>query len=45
MYHHFNILQFYVLPTHSIYVFCMDLEEGAIISMYSINWVVFITEI
>jgi hypothetical protein len=25
MYRQFNIQQFYVLPTHCIYVFCLDL--------------------
>ena len=37
-------IQFYVLPTHCIYVFCVDLRQTAIISLYSINWLVFITE-
>ena len=41
MYHQFNIQQFHVLPTHCIYVFCVDLRT---ISLYSINWLVFITE-
>jgi len=36
MYHQFNIHQFYVLPTHSIYVFSVDLRT-AIISLYYIN--------
>ena len=96
MYHQFNIQQLYVLPTHCIYVFCVDLrtnsdyfpiqrklagfynregvcllrgadwvfvynstfcphsvfmcfvwisEQKAIISLYSINWLVFITDI
>ena len=40
----FNIQQFYVLPTQFIYVFCVDLRTTAIISLYSINWLVFITE-
>ena len=39
-----NIQQFYVLPTQCIYVFCVDLRTTAIISLYSINWLVFITE-
>jgi len=26
MYHEFNFQQFYFLPTHSIYVFCVDLR-------------------
>jgi len=29
MYHKFNIQQFYVLPTHCIYVFCMDLRTNS----------------
>jgi len=44
MYHQFNIQQFYVLPTQCIYVFCVDLRKAAIISLYSIKWLVFITE-
>jgi hypothetical protein len=43
IYHQFNIQQFYVLPTQCIYVFCVELRT-AIISLYSINWLVFITE-
>jgi hypothetical protein len=48
-----NIHKFYVLPTQCVYVFCVDLvfmcfvwisEQTAIISLYSINWLVFITE-
>ena len=42
MYHQFNIQQFYVLPTQCIYVWIW--EQTAIISLYSINWLVFITE-
>ena len=45
MYHQFNIQQLYVLPTLCIYVFCVDLRQTAIISLYNINWLVFITEI
>ena len=45
MYHQFNIQQFNVLPTHYIYVFCVDLRTKAIISLHNINWLVFITEI
>jgi len=37
MYRQFNIQQFYVLATHCIYVFCVDLRTTAIISLYSIN--------
>jgi len=29
MYHQFNIQQFYVLPTHCIYVFCVDLRSNS----------------
>ena len=43
MYYQFNIQQFYVLPTRCIYVFCVDIIT-AIISLYNINWLVFITE-
>jgi hypothetical protein len=35
--------QYYVLPTQCIYVFCVISEQTAIISLYSINWPVFIT--
>jgi len=29
MYRQFNIQQFYVLPTHSIYVFCVELRTNS----------------
>jgi len=29
MYRQFNIQQFYVLPTHCIYVFCVDLSTNS----------------
>jgi len=29
MYHQFNIQQFHVLPTQSIYVFCVDLRTNS----------------
>ena len=29
MYRHFNIQQFYVLPTQCIYVFCVDLRTNS----------------
>ena len=45
IYHQFNIQQLYVLPTQCNYVFCVDLRKTAIISLYNINWLVFITEI
>ena len=45
MYHQFNIQQFYVLPTQCIYVFFLWIsEQTAIISLYGINCLVFITE-
>jgi len=28
MYHQSNIQQFYVMPTHCIYVFCVDLRTN-----------------
>ena len=37
-----NIHKFHVLPTQRIYVWIW--EQTAIISLYSINWLVFITE-
>jgi len=46
MYRQFNIQQFYVPPTLCIYVYFVWIwEQTAIISLYSINWLVFITEI
>ena len=44
MYDQFNIQQFYVLPTQCIFVFVWISEQTAIISLYSINWLVCITE-
>jgi hypothetical protein len=29
MYHQFNIQQLYILPTHCIYVFCVDLRTNS----------------
>jgi hypothetical protein len=43
MYRQFNIQQFYVLPSHCIYIFCVDLRKTAIISLYNINWFVIIS--
>jgi hypothetical protein len=40
----FNIQQFYVQPTRVFMCFCMGLRQTAIISLHSINWLVFITE-
>ena len=45
MYHQFNIQQFCVLPTQCIYVFSVDPEQTAIISLYSITGLVYITDI
>ena len=42
MYRQSNIQQFYVLPTQCVYVWIW--EQTAIISLYSIDWLVFITE-
>ena len=44
MYRQFNIQQFYVLPTHTVFMcFVWIWAQTAIISLYSINWLVFIT--
>jgi hypothetical protein len=40
----FNIQKFYILSTDFIYVFCAHLRTNTIISLYSINWLVFIIE-
>jgi len=45
IYRQFNTQQFYVLPTQCIYVFYMDLRTKSYISLYSINWLVFVPEI
>ena len=45
MYHQFNIHKLYVLPTHTVFLrFVWISEQTAIISLYNINWLVFITE-
>jgi len=44
LYHQFNIHKFYVLPTQFMYVFVWIWEQTAIISLHSINLLVFITE-
>ena len=44
MYRQVNIQQFYVLPTQCIMCFVWIWEQTAIISLYSINLSVFITE-
>jgi len=46
MYRQFNIQQFYVLPPHTVFMcFVWISKQTAIISLYNINWLVFITEI
>ena len=46
MYRQFNIQQLYVLPHTAVFVsFVWISEQTAIISLYNINWLVFITEI
>jgi predicted GNAT family N-acyltransferase len=40
----FTIKKFNVLPTQCICVFCVDLRTNSDYSLYSINWLVFITE-
>ena len=44
MYHQSNIQKFYVLPTAVFMCFVWISEQTAIISLYNINWLVFITE-
>ena len=46
MYRQFNIQQFYVLPTHCIYVFCVDLRTNSdyFPIQHLLTWI-FITEI
>ena len=45
MYRHFNIQQFYILPTQCIYVFCVDLRTNSDLFPYTAltDWF-FITE-
>ena len=39
MYHQFNVQQFYVLPTQTVFMcFVWIWEQTAIISLYSITW-------
>ena len=45
IYRKFNIQQFYVLPTQLYLCFVWIWEQTVIISLYSINWLVCITEI
>ena len=44
MYHQFNIQQFYVLPTHCIYVFCVDLRTNSDYFPIQHKLTVFITD-
>ena len=45
MYHQFNTQQFYVLPTQTVFMcFVWIWEQTAIISLYSVNWLVCTTE-
>jgi len=45
IYYQFNIQQFYVLPTHTVFMrFVWIWEQTAIISLYSIKWLDFVTE-
>ena len=45
VYHQFSIQQFYVLPTQTAFMcFVWISEQTAIVSLYSINWLVCITE-
>jgi hypothetical protein len=39
-----NVQKFYVVPTQCICVFCVDLRTNSDYLLYSINWLVFITE-
>ena len=46
MYRQFNIQQFYVLPHTAVFkCFVWIWEQTAIISLYNIHWLVFVTEI
>jgi len=44
MYRQFNMQQFYVVPTQCIKCFVWIWEQTAIISLHSINWLVFINK-
>jgi len=44
MYRQFNTHKSYVLPTQCIYVFLWIWEQTAIISLYSISWLIFVTD-
>ena len=42
MYRQFNIQQFYVLPTHCVFMgFVWISEQSAIIFLYNFNWLIF----
>ena len=43
MYRQFNIQQFYALPTHCIYVFCVNVKTNSSFILYNINRLVFVT--
>jgi hypothetical protein len=44
IYHKFNIWQLYVLSTNLFMYFVWISEQTAIISLYNINWLVFINQ-
>ena len=44
MHHQFNIQQLYALPTLYLSVFVFIWEQMATCATYSINWLIFITE-
>ena len=44
MHHQFNIQQLYALPTLYLRVFVFIAEQTATCATYSINWLVFITD-
>ena len=44
MHQQFNIQQLYVLPTQYLCVLYLSKEQTATCATYSINWLVFITE-
>ena len=44
MHQQFNIQQLYVLPTLYLRVLCLFENKQRLVATYSINWLVFITE-
>jgi len=44
MYSQFNIQQFYILPTLYLCVLYLSENKQRLVPIYSINWLVFITE-